>query len=453
MAAEEPIVGGVPEPEAVRLARELYGLEAAAREPARGVRRQLPPGHRRRARPRPEGHAPGPGAGPRRAAVRGAASTWPSGRRSSRSPGSTRPRPGSPSRRSRWRAPARLVWVLGFVPGTVLARARPHSPELLASLGRLLGEMDAALADFTHPAATRELKWDLARAGWIREHLGEIETPARRALVERVLARYEAEVVPALPTPAARRDPRRRQRPQRDRRRPARPAAGGRRASSTSATCTTASWWPSRRSRRPTRSWEGRPAGGGGRGGRGLPPRRPARGGGDRAPLPLVGARLAVSVTNSASCERHEARRPLRHDQRGPGLGGARAARRGPPAAGATTPSARPAACRRSPRARPSARWLRGQDPRPGPRRRPAHRPQPGLRPGRRQPLPRRRPARGRDRRADREDLRRDEEGGGRGRRRALRRGAGDLPLGALRRRRAGPPTSGARCTSASTSS
>ena len=92
----------------------------------------------------------------------------------------------------------RLVWMLTFVPGTVLAKASPHSPELLQSLGRLLGEMDVALADFSHPAAGRELKWDLARAGWIRGHLDEIGDPRRRALVERVLALYESDVVPSL---------------------------------------------------------------------------------------------------------------------------------------------------------------------------------------------------------------------------------------------------------------
>jgi len=94
---------------------------------------------------------------------------------------------------------ARLVWLLSYVPGRLLAETRPHAPELLRSLGRLLGRMDAALADFTHPAAERELKWDFARAGWIREHLHRIGDPSRRALVERVLALYEAEVVPALP--------------------------------------------------------------------------------------------------------------------------------------------------------------------------------------------------------------------------------------------------------------
>ncbi len=93
----------------------------------------------------------------------------------------------------------RLAWLLTYVPGKVLAEVRPHSPELLASLGRFLGEMDAALADFSHPAAQRELKWDFVRAGWIREYLHLIESASRRALVEKFLALYDAEVEPAMP--------------------------------------------------------------------------------------------------------------------------------------------------------------------------------------------------------------------------------------------------------------
>src|SRR5216683_1079728 len=54
----------------------------------------------------------------------------------------------------------RLVWLLTFLNGTVLAEVRPHSPELLEDVGRFLGKMDAALQSFTHPAAHRELKWD-----------------------------------------------------------------------------------------------------------------------------------------------------------------------------------------------------------------------------------------------------------------------------------------------------
>lgn len=93
----------------------------------------------------------------------------------------------------------RLVWLLTFLHGKVLAEVRPHSPELLGELGRFLGEMDAALQSFTHPAAARELKWDSARAGWIKEYIKEIGDSKKRGLVEKFLALFEAEVVSVLP--------------------------------------------------------------------------------------------------------------------------------------------------------------------------------------------------------------------------------------------------------------
>jgi 4-aminobutyrate aminotransferase-like enzyme/Ser/Thr protein kinase RdoA (MazF antagonist) len=105
---------------------------------------------------------------------------------------------GDPFIRATVQGVPRLVWMLTYVPGSVLAETSPHSPELLHSLGRLLGQIDRVLIDFSHSAAQRELKWDLARAGWIRKYLDCVEDPARRALVERGLARYEREVVPAL---------------------------------------------------------------------------------------------------------------------------------------------------------------------------------------------------------------------------------------------------------------
>src|SRR6266481_8719802 len=92
----------------------------------------------------------------------------------------------------------RLVWLLTFVNGTVLAKVCPHTPELLGDLGRFLGEMDAALQSFSHPAAHRELKWDSSRAGWIKDYVKYISDSKRRALVEKFLALYETEVVPNL---------------------------------------------------------------------------------------------------------------------------------------------------------------------------------------------------------------------------------------------------------------
>src|SRR5262245_5523972 len=94
----------------------------------------------------------------------------------------------------------RFVWLLNYVPGVLFAKVNPHTPELLFSLGNFLGRVDASLEGFSHSAAQRDMKWDLARAGWVKEHLGCIEDKSRRAIIEGVLHRYEAEVIPQLPT-------------------------------------------------------------------------------------------------------------------------------------------------------------------------------------------------------------------------------------------------------------
>lgn len=93
----------------------------------------------------------------------------------------------------------RLVWMLTHLPGRPIAGIRPIGPELLGEIGAALARLDLALDGFTHPAARRELKWDLVRAGWIRDRLDAVREPRRRGLVEKVLALYDAEVGPALP--------------------------------------------------------------------------------------------------------------------------------------------------------------------------------------------------------------------------------------------------------------
>jgi 4-aminobutyrate aminotransferase-like enzyme/Ser/Thr protein kinase RdoA (MazF antagonist) len=94
---------------------------------------------------------------------------------------------------------SRLVWMLSYLPGTTLAETKPHIPELLGSLGRLLGEIDSALKDFVHPGTHRFLKWDLSRSNWARDYLGHIAEPQRRALAKRFLNLFEEEAVPRFP--------------------------------------------------------------------------------------------------------------------------------------------------------------------------------------------------------------------------------------------------------------
>ena len=91
----------------------------------------------------------------------------------------------------------RLVWMLGFLTGKTLANTNPHTPELFRALGKFLGEMDSALDGFEHPAARRELKWDSSNCGWIREHLGKIGDPQRRALVDYFVSLYQQWVEPS----------------------------------------------------------------------------------------------------------------------------------------------------------------------------------------------------------------------------------------------------------------
>jgi len=93
---------------------------------------------------------------------------------------------------------SRIIWMLSFLEGRPLAEARPRRDELLVGLGRTLGALDSGLSDFTHPAGRREFKWDLSRATWIENEVGAIEDPARRAWVEAALARFRTEVSPAL---------------------------------------------------------------------------------------------------------------------------------------------------------------------------------------------------------------------------------------------------------------
>ena len=133
---EDRVVAPVPESEAVRLAREVYGLEADARAlpgeydanfhvtTGDGPGFVLKVMHPARERGLVDLQC---------AALQHLAERAP---HLSAAPGPP-PTRGDTSRRSaEVGGAARIVWMLTYVPGTVLAEARPHSPELLeASAG------------------------------------------------------------------------------------------------------------------------------------------------------------------------------------------------------------------------------------------------------------------------------------------------------------------------------
>lgn len=65
--------------------------------------------------------------------------------------------------------------------------------------GATHARLNLALRSFFHPAAGRELLWDLAHAAKLRPLTGSIGDAKRRRLIERVLDRYEERVAPRWP--------------------------------------------------------------------------------------------------------------------------------------------------------------------------------------------------------------------------------------------------------------
>lgn len=96
---------------------------------------------------------------------------------------------------------SRLVWLLERVAGRTYAEVRPHSAALLGDVGRAVGAMDRALADFAHPALERDFKWNLMQGDWIAGRLEVIADPARRALIAGIVEGFRVvrPVLAALP--------------------------------------------------------------------------------------------------------------------------------------------------------------------------------------------------------------------------------------------------------------
>jgi Ser/Thr protein kinase RdoA (MazF antagonist) len=88
-----------------------------------------------------------------------------------------------------------LTRMVRYLPGVPLAEIGPHSPALLRDLGRTLGQLARALADFDHPAVHREFHWDLTNGNCaISEYSSLIKDRNLRELVLRCRFHPETEL-------------------------------------------------------------------------------------------------------------------------------------------------------------------------------------------------------------------------------------------------------------------
>lgn len=86
--------------------------------------------------------------------------------------------------------------VLTWLPGTPLAHL-PRTPVLAASIGGALGQLDAALSGFHHPAADHHLLWDIRNTSDLVPLLPALPDDLRPD-VTAFVARFSTDIAPAL---------------------------------------------------------------------------------------------------------------------------------------------------------------------------------------------------------------------------------------------------------------
>jgi 4-aminobutyrate aminotransferase-like enzyme/Ser/Thr protein kinase RdoA (MazF antagonist) len=93
-----------------------------------------------------------------------------------------------------------LAWMITHLPGVPLAAARRRTPALYEDFGRRIGALGQALATFDHPAIHRDFHWDLARGrDVVAEHRPLLADSPLGAAVDAVTARFDERVAPLLP--------------------------------------------------------------------------------------------------------------------------------------------------------------------------------------------------------------------------------------------------------------
>ncbi len=90
--------------------------------------------------------------------------------------------------------------VLTYLPGRPLVTVESPSDALLAAIGTAMGRSAATLLGFGHPAAHRDLQWDVTRArAVIAGASADIDDADRGDRLGRILARLDERLTPALP--------------------------------------------------------------------------------------------------------------------------------------------------------------------------------------------------------------------------------------------------------------
>ena len=96
----------------------------------------------------------------------------------------------------------RVVRLITFLAGTPLDRTASTAPQR-ERIGEVLAKLRHAMADFSHPADSRTLAWDVTHLLDLSDLLGFIPAGGKRAWTIRALERFARDQAAARPVPAA----------------------------------------------------------------------------------------------------------------------------------------------------------------------------------------------------------------------------------------------------------
>ncbi len=86
--------------------------------------------------------------------------------------------------------------MISYLPG-VNPVAADLTPALRGQVGRMIGKLSRALADYDHPRAKRSILWDMMMVGELQPLVELIEQPTRRSAIAQWLTYFTAEISPA----------------------------------------------------------------------------------------------------------------------------------------------------------------------------------------------------------------------------------------------------------------
>ncbi len=92
-----------------------------------------------------------------------------------------------------------VVRLMSYLPGVPLGMVA-GSARMRSAVGRALGELDAGLRGFQHPAADHDLLWNVSNALRVRRLIPCVQDERRRAIAEKALDDFEQHAVRRIPT-------------------------------------------------------------------------------------------------------------------------------------------------------------------------------------------------------------------------------------------------------------